>query len=510
MMNKLKVGALVACIASSAVHAEESSQIMQLAQAGGYSLTGLHTDASIDALTRNDFASAETHARAALQLNPSDERAQLALGTIYQGTGRPFEARAIFQTLALTGTGQPITDQPWDMMAGQTAKEIAQSYLTQPPAVPAAGGAANQMMAIMVDESALPGTPTMLVPPPAGAISEADGGSQRVPLGALDLSVISESSPATTGFGNGIPPATPILAPGLPANAIPMSTQTNSTAGAREFIPAVAPSMPQVSAPVDPSAWQMPISQDTSNVVQRFRLLEQLNDAGLVTETEYDSRRNGNIGAILEYSTTRRPAQNLERPVPQAEAVIGRLSALRRSLQMRAVTPRQHELERTMILDALLAAQSVQTASAKPPPENLFEAAALVGRLEGFRAEGLITDSEFEMERAAIMSLMGDEVAVPMAGSETDEEEQMQKPVGDTLAHLASYRSEQAARSGWNVLAKKHSSVLGGIDPTIRRVAVPGRGTFYRLFAGPVERAAASQICASLKRSNQYCDSMPL
>ena len=349
----------------------------------------------------------------------------------------------------------------------------------------------------------------MLVPAPGGQSISTPGGSERVPIGALDLSQAPDPFLSEPEASPAIPPATPILAPGLPpASMLPLSSFQG--AAAREFIPAVSVAPQPVAAEVDPNAWSMPISQDTSNVVQRFRLLEQLNDAGLITADEYMMRREGNIGAILEYSSTRRPAQNLERPVPEAEAVIGRLSALRRSLQMRAVSPRQHELERTMILDALLAAQSVRTANPKPPPENLFEAAALVGRLEGFRAEGLITDSEFETERAAVMALMGDDVSQMTMDEEAGAETEMAQPSGDTLAHLASYRSEQAALSGWEVLAKAHASVLSGIDPVVRRVAVPGRGTFYRLFAGPLERARAGQVCAQLERANQYCDSMPL
>ena len=53
-----------------------------------------------------------------------------------------------------------------------------------------------------------------------------------------------------------------------------------------------------------------------------------------------------------------------------------------------------------MILDALLPANPATRANVMPPPQGVIEAAATIGHLERLLFEGVITDSEFESERA--------------------------------------------------------------------------------------------------------------
>ena len=78
--------------------------------------------------------------------------------------------------------------------------------------------------------------------------------------------------------------------------------------------------------------------------------------------------------------------------------------------------------------------------------------------------------------------------------------------------HLASYRSRQAAQTGWGELQGKYRSQLSGLTSMVREVNLgSARGTFYRLMAGPfASESQAETLCQTLKRSNQYCDLLRL
>jgi len=295
-----------------------------------------------------------------------------------------------------------------------------------------------------------------------------------------------------------------------------VSSQSHGTSiRGREFIPASISSVGLVSNPLLPG--EIPLTKAQENALERFKIFDVLLSEELVTQREYEERRKENVGAILPYSNNA-PSVGLQRRVPSGEAISSRLAALKRSLEMRAITSRQHAIERAMILDALLPGNPRERATPKPPPTDVIAAAAIVGQLERLRFEGVITDREFENERGAIDRYLHSGGFPGETMSETDksaevandtEAEKMSPSVSTGLGvHLASYRSESAAQSGWESLQSKYGSQLGGLLPVIRRVNLGvDRGTFYRLFAGPVADASqANSICQELKSSNQYCD----
>lgn len=76
-------------------------------------------------------------------------------------------------------------------------------------------------------------------------------------------------------------------------------------------------------------------------------------DQDLITPEEFNVRRSRNIGALVPL-TNKRPAAGLDRSLPPAEQISARLRAIRRALEMRAITITQHSSERNMILDALI------------------------------------------------------------------------------------------------------------------------------------------------------------
>jgi len=71
---------------------------------------------------------------------------------------------------------------------------------------------------------------------------------------------------------------------------------------------------------------------------------------------------------------------------------------------------------------------------------------------------------------------------------------------------IASLRSEEAAKKAWDRLAKGNKDLLGKLEPDIVRIDLAGKGTFYRLQAGPVDDAsAANSLCSSLKQRKIGC-----
>lgn len=72
--------------------------------------------------------------------------------------------------------------------------------------------------------------------------------------------------------------------------------------------------------------------------------------------------------------------------------------------------------------------------------------------------------------------------------------------------HLASYRDLSNARRGWEQLARRNSDLLGALRADIRRIEVPEKGIFYRLYAAPVGVADAGALCGKLRNRGVYCE----
>lgn len=369
--------------------------------------------------------------------------------------------------------------------------------------------------------------PMMLVPAP-GETQESF--SVGVPAQA-DLPMQLPAAPAETQFVSPLPASAPISVNEPVSSAVaemPSTASSNNSSAVlpafraasssigREFIPATISPSGLSSETVNPG--DIRLTRGQQNVLARFSVLERLLDEGLVTRNERDQRRAENIGAILPY-THAAPASTLEREVPSGDAISARLSSLKRSLELRVITPRQHSMERSMILDALLPSEPRVRSAPVPPPEDVIAAAGMIGQLERLRFERVISNAEFEQERAAIDKYLMTGT-IPQVGIADDLGAQaavMSAPMAtlpqsSLRLHLASYRSQEAAETGWKSISKKYSAQLGGLNSVIRRVNLgANKGTFYRLMAGPVsDDAQAKSICQQLKRSNQYCDPLNL
>lgn len=321
-------------------------------------------------------------------------------------------------------------------------------------------------------------------------------------IASVNLALIDSSNvPAAIGRGNGA--VAPMSAqPTIATNEPIASTAPPSAITARS--PAAAP-----AAPVDPAPMMGRFADADANVFARFKTLAALRDQGLVTQDEYQTRRQANIGALLP-QTSPPPATGLDRPVPTAEQVSGRLRAIGRALEMRAMTIGQHAAERGMILDALVPAAPVAVANPAPPPQGLMEAADGVRRLELLKNEALISSDEYAKERAAIESAMMPK-APPMAKAAApaaEAKEPVAKSGPQPAVHLASYRSPKEADRGWAQLRRAYRELIGSLEPEVTKVDLgPGKGVYYRLKAGPLENpGAADALCRKLKTRRQYCE----
>ena len=289
------------------------------------------------------------------------------------------------------------------------------------------------------------------------------------------------------------------------------------------------------------------------NILARFAILDRLLKESLITPNEHAARRSANLGALLPLTGTP-PAVGLDRPVPKADDVIGRVRAIGRAMAMGAIDPIQHAHERELILNALLPVQGQGVASITEPPRNKAEAAADIARLDAFKAAELIATDEYSGERQAIENAVesqsaeepgastvsrvdGQDVELAHAGKSpmprasgpdtahdathgdgdprrTKEAQPKKNSVGQGVhaVHLASYRLPEQASRGWAQLVRTYRGELGDLRPEISKVDLgSSKGLFYRLTAGPlVTESAAVALCAELQSHHQYCKAIKL
>ncbi len=279
-----------------------------------------------------------------------------------------------------------------------------------------------------------------------------------------------------------------------------------------------------VAAPVDAQPVQA-LDPRTRAIADRFKTLQKLRDEQLITAEEYAARRNANIGALLPLTKTP-PAAGLDRPVTALDQVVERLKALQRGLQGRAITPREYEMERETILDALLPAKPTALAAPEPAPHDLLASAERMRQLERLRTQGLITDPEMKAEQAALEAALrgsssgaagsvapgaapgGPRMLIPGGSGASIAASPLAPPLpGQTTVHLASYRSEAQAQTGWDDLVKRFPRQLTTLAPDIRKIPVAGKPDNYRLYAGPfASRTEAASVCKALAAKRQFCN----
>jgi tetratricopeptide (TPR) repeat protein len=255
------------------------------------------------------------------------------------------------------------------------------------------------------------------------------------------------------------------------------------------------------------------LAEANSNIISRFKTLIALRDQGLLTAQDYNARRQANIGALLPLSSPP-PAAGLDRPVPSTQQISGRLRAIGRGLEMRAISVAQHASERAMILDAMMPSAPISVANPGRPPQGLLQAADSVRWLEQLREGGLITSDEYVRERAAIEGHISPappkvqtKASTPISSIPADRGAP-EKLIGPQPGvHLASYKSRKDAERGWAQLRRAHKGELASLQSEISETRLGAKGVFFRLKAGPLMgKVAAEALCKQLKKRRQFCE----
>ncbi len=421
-------------------------------QSGPLYTKGVNSQAGMGELLRGNMVKAEAEFKKALRKNPKDVHALLGMALMFENRGQLTKAREMYEAV--------LAIRPTDAEQHIIVKDMKTHPVSE---------IASVNLALLE----------------SGGVLATRGGDVG-PI-AAQTPFASPSKPVT-----GAPMGSPMLgraaAAPLPGGTVPFA------AGARpgQITASPPPGMPMLK-PAD------------TNIVSRFKTLRALRDQGLITQQEFNTRRQANVGALLPL-TMPPSAAGLDRAPPATEVVTSRLRAIGRALQMRAMTVGQHASERTMILDGLMPAAPVMVANPTPPPKGLMEAADGVRRLEVLRDGGYITSDEYTKERASIEKIMQPggkpASAKPMASSS--------KGGGGPkpALHLASFRSKAKARKGWSELQGKYRGIIRGMSASIDSVNLGrGKGTYYRVKVGPVaSKSEAVKLCKKVKRKGGYCE----
>ncbi|KIL97120.1 Tfp pilus assembly protein PilF [Paramagnetospirillum magnetotacticum MS-1] len=297
-------------------------------------------------------------------------------------------------------------------------------------------------------------------------------------------------------------------------------------------IPPAAESWPSPQQEVAPEAVRYPevrLSVPTAIAAdpeaQRFLLLRQLAEAGLVGPDEAATRRNANIGALAPYSAPP-PAAGLGRPVALRD-IADRLARL--SVPAPGMPPSVRQAERDFLMDSLLPAEPVT----RTPPARKDSAALSVGRrrAEDLARLGLLDHEEYQREMATIIAAereLANAPPPPPPPPPKKKKAPAKKPVPDggvpgatrdgdipggtvpfnpkgTLGlHLLSMASPTTTDKAVEAL-KKEFPELAAMEFKAVKTDIPDLGTTYRLMAGPLSGTDAEALCRALRGKGQSC-----
>jgi tetratricopeptide (TPR) repeat protein len=76
---------------------------------------------------------------------------------------------------------------------------------------------------------------------------------------------------------------------------------------------------------------------------------------------------------------------------------------------------------------------------------------------------------------------------------------------GGATLQLGAFRSEAEAQTGWKTLLGKTGDTLDGLAPAVVMADVPGKGRFWRLRVGPLDKDRAASICGRIKAKGADC-----
>lgn len=200
--------------------------------------------------------------------------------------------------------------------------------------------------------------------------------------------------------------AQPVPQAAAPSPSAPQATAPQVTAPQASAPQATTPqaSAPQ-AAPRTRSA-ERATEQRIPPIARRLATLEYLHRNSLIEDADYQARRAANIGGLLPLTHGNRLAVDPEAPAPKPEDVVDRLRRLRDFSQRGLISPSDYQRERGAILNALLPTQGGRRTAPPPPEIDGDEATRRLEALDRWKEANLITDAELEGERKAILAAM--------------------------------------------------------------------------------------------------------
>lgn len=301
-----------------------------------------------------------------------------------------------------------------------------------------------------------------------------------------------------------------------------------SGCGAIVGVPPPAESWPTYEAPpprevVRPPEvrFQVPALIANDPEAQRFLLLKQLVEAGLVPPDEAETRRTANIGALLPYSAPP-PAQGLARPAALRD-IADRLALLSVTP---ALPPAVRKAERDFLMDTLLPAEPARRTG--PARQDAQALASGRKRVEDLGRMGLVEHDEFQREMAAILARQQDLAKAPPPPPPAKKKPVRKKPPAGSIAgetpkpgdvpggvqptvgkgprglHLLSMASPTMTDKAVEAL-KKEFPELAALEFKAVKTDIPDLGTTWRLIAGPMPPSDADSLCAALRGKGQSC-----
>ncbi|MBI4183128.1 MAG: tetratricopeptide repeat protein [Proteobacteria bacterium] len=457
-------------------------------------------DQGFEALKAGDLAKAEDLNQRAIEAAPDNPYALLNLGVVYQRTGRPREAAMLYQRVIELAPETRAARSNVGESEGQPLAEIARRNLAQIGGTVSASREAD--LAEMGFRALQAGRPFE-----AGLYSDAALGLDAAnPVAMLNRGAAYQNL-------NDLEAARALFRTLVRRHPEARAGEATDPRQKGEPLTAIAEANLRRIAETEAKGAVAP--PPNAAFGRRFAVLRRLVEAGLLSQSEYEARHKANVESLLG----RAGAQ----PPPEAfDAVEARIKELAEGYRAGRIAAPEFAALRAVLLDRLLPAAPL-------PPLSALEAgsAPRARLLEELVSAGVLTPGEAAGAGQAAMAAAG--APRPAAAPAQPAPARAARPTppaaprsmirepaataggGGFGLHLASYRSEGGPEHGWRELKRKNGDLL---DPlSFRGVRIdlgPGKGTFYRLVAGPLPaRAEADSLCQRLKRRNLFCTVVP-
>lgn len=155
------------------------------------------------------------------------------------------------------------------------------------------------------------------------------------------------------------------------------------------------------------------------------------------------------------------------------------------------------------------AAEEIKLASAAPEIPIVTAKAATAGGQDSAKADHSAAENIYPQTsgKPASEPVMAKTAAAP---SPAPTKQHKIAKAGGMALHLSSNKTKEAAMQEWAQLQSAFPDQLISLHLEIARTDLGKKGVFFRVMAGPLpDKPAAAQICAQLKKKEQYCAVMP-